>query len=112
MNRDLAAPGDFDAAKLAIITCAKKMLAGEIDLIDGCRTILRYRDHLGDRMGALFDVFEGVHSETDDFPVGASRDDWGTDALRRKDQEKEEYLRRAKAPLLEACKTIISRLSN
>jgi hypothetical protein len=112
MSRDPAAAGDRDAAKLAIIACARKMLAGEMDLIDGCHTILSYRGQLGGRMGALFEVLEGVDSETDDFPVGATRSGWDADALRRKDQERAEYLRRAKAPVLKACKTIISTLSN
>ncbi len=40
------------------------MLAGEIDLIDGCQTVLRYREHLADPMPALFLMLVGVESET------------------------------------------------
>jgi hypothetical protein len=112
MSKDPGIATDSQSARLAVIAAASKMLAGEMDLLEGCRTILRYRGQLGDRTAALFLTLEGVDSETDDLPMGRARDAWDADALERKDREKEEYLRRAKGPLLEACRTIISALSD
>jgi hypothetical protein len=112
MSRTPTPTSDPESARLAIIATATKMLAGEMDLIEGCRTILRYRDQLTERLDALFVTLEGIESETDDFPVGTVRDAWDPSALNMKDMKKAEYLRGAKGPLLEACREIISKLSN
>jgi hypothetical protein len=101
-----------EVARWEIITTARQMLSGEVDLVEGCRAILKYRNQLVDPMDSLFLTLEGVESETDDFPTGRAREAWDPEALHGKDQEKEEYLRRARAALLEACKRIISALGN
>jgi hypothetical protein len=111
MNRERDT-AEYQAARLAVIAAASKMLAGELDLLEGCRTILSYRRCLEDRMAPALLILEGIESETEALPVGKARDAWDPIALKEKDREKEEYLRRAKAPLLEACRAIISTLSN
>lgn len=63
-------------------------------------------------MAALLLTLEGIESEADDLPGGQARDAWDAVALDRKDREKDEYLRRARGPLLEACRAIISALSD
>ena len=112
MSKSPFTSADHRSARLAIIATARKMVAGQIDLLDGCRTILSYRRQLGDHADALFLVLEGVESETDDLPGAATRELWDADALRRKEREKEEYLHRAKGPLLDACRAIITALSD
>ena len=46
------------------------MLSGEIDLLDGCRLLIRYREELQRVAPDEYAIIAGVESETDDLPLG------------------------------------------
>jgi hypothetical protein len=73
---------------------ARDVLAGDLDLLAGCRQILRYRRTLDIRNDSAWDVIAAVESETDDFPVGSVREAWDPDTLASKDLELTAYLER------------------
>jgi hypothetical protein len=93
------------------IEIAEKMLAGEVELVDGCRRLVqRLRSAgLADDPDAI--TIFGIESETDHLPAGAERNNWDPAILAAKDRERDEYLDRVRSKLLAACRAIIGRLS-
>jgi hypothetical protein len=56
-----------------------------------------------------FLIFQGVDSETDDFPLGDERDDWSKEVLIRKDAELANYEILYRNDVLAACEKLIER---
>ncbi len=109
LHEELPRASAMTATKAEAIALARKMLAGEVDLIEGCRMLvpLLRSTGIGEDPNAL--VIVGVESETDGFPMGAERAHWDPTALAAKDRERDEYLNRARPELLSACQAIIGR---
>lgn len=95
-----------------LVETASKMLDGELDLIEGCRRIVRLRFELDEPEDEIFLPLVGVESETDDLPIGNLRDELSSDALSSKDQEKANYLAKVKSNILDTCERIIAKFSN
>ena len=98
-----------DTAQL--VSVARAMLAGRLELIDGVRRITKLRANMPDPDGAVFDVIRGVDSETDDLPVGEERALWDSKALAEKDIVRQEYVEKVRAVVLDACARIVDRFS-
>src|SRR6267142_2868829 len=86
---------DIDSAtrRAEAARAAHAILAGEIGLIEGVRSLTRIghglvRDFWGD---PDFSVLGAVDSETDDLPVGQARGHWDAAALAVKDGESADY---------------------
>ena len=103
-----------DSAERAVLGHARAMLAGEIDLVLGCREIVRWATELP-RLRSLdepLNVLRAVESETDDLPLGDVRKHWASDALSAKDREAQRYLERCKPELLTACSQLVEALEH
>ncbi len=94
-----------------IASVAAGMVEGEIDLLEGCRAIVRLRGSLSDPEQSDPDllVFVAVESEVDDMPFGLARQHWAPEALVEKDRQKAEYLGAARQDILRACRVLITK---
>jgi hypothetical protein len=94
---------------------ATEMLDGQLDLIEGCRIIsnlsTRFCNKETPYPNEMFFTFIAVASDADHFPVGSSRRHYARDYLKRLDREKEDYVRKSKDDIIEACQEIIKALS-
>ena len=98
----------MDKIKATIVEVATKMINDEIDLLDGCRTLVYLQRELKDPQDAFF-VLRGIDSETDIFPISATeRKQWNPEALSKLDKEKNEYISLVKDEMIEACRRIIA----
>jgi hypothetical protein len=99
-----------DDAPERAIAIARGVLAGELGVIESCRTLSSARWEFGSDMKDQFSAFVAIDSETDDLPVGAVRDLWNSDALALKDLEISRYEQLYRTQVLEACSALIERL--
>jgi hypothetical protein len=65
------------------------LLGSRIGIVEASRIISASRFTLRQENNPLFLPFVGIDSETDQFPLGAVREMWASDALVRYDQERE-----------------------
>jgi len=65
------------------------LLGSRIGIVEASRIISASRFTLCQENNPLFLPFVGIDSETDQFPLGAVRELWVSDALVRYDQERE-----------------------
>ena len=90
----------MEKIKTKIIEIATKMITQEIDLLDGCRTLVHLQRELKEPHESFF-VLRGIDSETDIFPIyEAQRKQWTPEALSRLDKEKNEYIFLVKEEIL------------
>jgi hypothetical protein len=69
-------------AEISAAVIATRMLAGEVGLVEGCRSLVKLRGALGQEHEVLFIPFIAVESETDHLPIGeAARLAWNPQAL-------------------------------
>jgi hypothetical protein len=94
-----------------IAEVAAQMVAGEVDLLEGCREIVSLRSSL--KEPELYDpdllAMVGVESELDDVPTGATRALWSPEALADKDHKKDRYLRSVRSTLIASCLMLIAK---
>jgi hypothetical protein len=101
-----------DSAPERAIAGARRVLAGELGLIEGCRALSSMSREFETDMDDLFSPFVAIDSKARGLPVGAVRDLWEAEALARMDIEitRCEELYRAQA--LEACSRLIEHLQS
>ena len=100
----------MDDAPERAIAIARRMVGGELGVIEGCRTLSSMRWELEAEMADQFLPFVAIDSETDDLPIGAVRDLWDLDALARKDQQFRRYEQIYRTQAIEACLVLIKHL--
>jgi hypothetical protein len=90
---------------------AGRMVDGTVDLVDGCRAIVRLRGSLPepDLSDADLLVLVAVESELDVFPDGSARQHWSSEALAAKDKEQQEYILAARPEILRVCRALHAR---
>jgi len=100
-----------DIDRKRIIETANEILAGNLDVVSGCRILksaLHDKEFFGDPDA---NCIIGVDSETDDLPMGAVRDLWNSDALAKRDAAREEYVARVRERVFKACRNLIAKVS-
>ena len=90
-----------------LIRTAKQMVNDELDLISGVRKICKLRFDVGDPDNPIFMPIRAIESETDHFPVGGIRSQWGIDSLARVDVEMKNFLSDAKVDIINSCSELI-----
>ena len=100
-------------SKEEIVIIAGRVLAKEMDPLEGCRWIVRHQEALSEeeRQDPNFVRLVGIESETDHFAMGVARQHWDPRALAEQDRERAEYLQRVEGNLFEACRGIIAKFS-
>jgi hypothetical protein len=101
----------FDDASKRAIEVARRVLTGELGVIEGSRALSAMRWEFGHDVTDHFSPFVAIASETDDLPVGAVRSLWDLAALVRKDLEIERSEQFYRPQALEACRVLIERLT-
>ena len=96
-----------DAARRTTLEVARGMLDGSISLIEGCRSLVRLRFDVEIPASETLNVFVGVESETDEYPVGIQRSEYAPELLARLDAEVAIYLNGVRPAIAEACREII-----
>jgi len=81
------------------------MIAGQVDLLAGCRAIVQLRWSLAEPDSLEPDLLYllTVEDELEDVPLGDVRQHWSPEALASKDQKKSDYLARAREEILRSC---------
>jgi len=99
-----------DEAKTEIVKLAIGVVRGEIDMVEGARLLVRRFGKAGLRDDPDAITIIGFESETDDLPVGPQRQYWNPEALAAKDKQREAYISRAGAAVLDACQSLIEKV--
>lgn len=99
-----------DDAPERAISVARRILVGELGVIEGCRILSSMSDEFGAEMTDPFSRFVAIDRKTLNLPVGGVRDRWNADALARKDPEISRCEQLYRAQALEACSGLIERL--
>jgi hypothetical protein len=87
---------------------ARKLIVGEIELVEGAREICALRVIVGESENRVFHAFRALESDLDRFPVGKTREAWDPKKLAILDDEKQKILERMTASIMESCKEISS----
>lgn len=101
-----------DDAPERAIALARRVLRGELRVIEGCRALSSMRWEFGADMTDQFSPFVAIDSETDHLPVGAVRNLWAVEALARKDLEIDRCEELYRTQALEACSVLIECLTS
>ena len=113
-TRGMAARADeqklMDSAA-EITRIAQAMIAGELELIEGCRELAGYLSDAALRSDPDARTIIGVDSEADAFPIGAVRERWANEALAERDRERTEYMTRVTPIVLAACGALVAKLN-
>ena len=96
-------------AEARIVSVAKGMLSGEIDIVEGCRLISALQGDVNDRDESLFTPMIAVASETEDVPLGKLRLLWDKAALAKIDLRNNAYLDRVRGEIMVTCKRLIQK---
>ena len=102
---------DYNTETDKITAVATAMINGEMSLIEGCRIISSLRHTANSPNDDIFNVFVGVDSETDGYPLGKVREGFNPEYLRRLDDDIEQYLEGERSSIIRSCQELIERFS-
>lgn len=71
--------------------CADDLLAGRIGVVAASRLLHPLLHEVRGMRDPDFQLFEGIYSESDTFPVGSGRAHWSEAALKREDEKLARY---------------------
>jgi hypothetical protein len=92
---------------------AQDILDGRIGVIEASRALVALRFEVAvDERDPDFITFVGIDSETDDLPVGQTRQHWAPDALAKEDQEIARCEALYREPAREAASHLVARFAH
>lgn len=94
-----------------MLEVARLMLAGEFDLVEGCRRIASLGSLIEAEDDPAIVPFRGFASEMDGFPRGEVRGSYAAEFLERLDKEANEYPREARTEIFRSCSDLLSRFA-
>lgn len=94
-----------------IADTASAMLSGELSYLIGARRLSALYHEVGARDDADLHIFVGIALEIDDFPLGAVREYWDAEALRKLEPQVEAAERWAAELARDACHSLVARFS-
>jgi hypothetical protein len=74
-------------ARFQILHAARQLIAGQLGVIAASRLLSHFRHEAEPKVAEVLLTFVGIDSETDALPIGAVRENWSPEALKRKDRE-------------------------
>ncbi len=95
-----------------LIDLCHSVISGQTSIIEGARSILAYREDMGEGDNKGWNIFVVVESDSDHLPVGEIRQHWAEDALRAKDIEIKNFESFYRKPMIEACYAISTEYKN
>src|SRR5262245_62100714 len=90
-----------------IADVAQGMLNGSVELLAGCRKLVRLRIDAAAPASPAFNAITGVESETDDYPLGEKRNAYSAELLDKLDSDVSTYLDEVRPAVLQSCREII-----
>lgn len=99
---------NLERARNTTLATARTMLAGEIDLLDGCRILVAKLKQLGLDDHPSVVALVGIDSECDDLPSAIGM--WASAVRPEIQAERERYLNVVRPVVMDACKVIVSKL--
>ena len=102
------------AARAEGVRAARAVVAGDIGIIEGCRSLSALAHSVVSdwRTDDDFRVVGAVDSETDALPIGTAREYWDTNALKKEDRKIAEAEALYRDAVVAACKNIIRRFES
>jgi hypothetical protein len=108
----MSATNDMKELKRGIVAIAREMISGGVDLIVGARQINAMRLLMPNPNDPVFLPLRGFESETDGFIIDEHRrGNWSPEWLARNDQQRIDYLERARDGVLEDCEDLVREFS-
>ena len=98
--------------KAELINAARALLDGRVHWLEAVRKIRDLSIYMENPDDADFQKIRAIESQTDNFPVGAVRQEFADDYLRRLDVELQEYYELEKNDLFAACHRIVTQLGD
>jgi len=101
-------------SKSKIISIAEKIILKEMNLLEGCRQIVRLVHNLSeeDQNNPDILIITTIESYLDVYPSSKVRDLWNKNVLKEKDKELAEFWQRNESDFIKACQGIIKKFSN
>jgi len=94
-----------------IATVARKALDGEIDIIEGCRLLVKLASRLEVSESDALKTIIAIESETEALPLGEFRSLWNPESLAKKDAEFAPYIEQVRPLVLEAFRALVQEYS-
>jgi hypothetical protein len=100
-------------SKQELVKAAKRILAGDLDPLEGCRLIVRIEQLLPKTYRDDPDLLTlvAIESETDHFAMGEARSYWTSSALEEQDRGRAAYVAKNGDVLRSACRNLIAKIS-
>ncbi len=73
------------SARAQMLELVKQMLSGDLGVVAAARALVPFSDGVEPEIGAILNVFVGIDSETDAFPIGEVRQYWCPESLEHED---------------------------
>jgi hypothetical protein len=100
-----------EQTRARIVEVAEAVLTSQLDLVSGCRELTALCHILPPESLPIFYPVIGFESETDDYPLGDVRQQFGKDYLERMDKRIKEYSERSRPWVLAACREIVKQFT-
>ena len=68
-----------------MLELAKQLLSGDLGVVAAARALSPFNHEVEPEIGAILNIFVGIDSETDAFPLGEVRQYWCPESLERED---------------------------
>jgi hypothetical protein len=98
--------------KIELVKLCQQVIAGELDIVQGCMLIEPFLIHFGMDMHSDLLVIKAVDSDSDRFAFGETRKLWSPELLAERDREKDETAESNRAHVIAACERIMSHFYN
>ena len=97
-----------DIARHQAVSIAEDMLAGKVDILNGCAKLVPQLYAAGLDKDPNFRIFVVVWSDCDHLPIGHVRQHWDIEALKLKDEEIAEINSFYRKDVLIACGRLVA----
>ncbi len=113
MQQDIGREDYLLATRRRAVETCKGILAGTVDVLEGCHLLASLRWELGvDAQDQDFVTFTAISSEIDALPVGDVRRHWSPAALAALEPELQAASAWALPLALEACRSVVERFGD
>jgi hypothetical protein len=99
-------------ARTEVVRLAIAIDRGDIEMVEGCRLLVKHFGDAGLRDDPDALMIVGVESETDDLPVGPEKSYWNPSAAAAKIAQKQTYIATVRPMVLAACQALVAKLSS
>jgi hypothetical protein len=97
-----------DRARAELVAVARALLAGDLDLLSGCRRLDQISARIEPLNRQIFNPIISFVSETDGHPLGEIRNIYNKAYLDKLDRQLADFSERARSGILDSCRLIIA----